>query len=630
MLQFAHMKHLFLLTAVVVAGIFIHTAVATRVGGAALPSTDQVGISSANVVLADSFAQSDGSVSFYHPAGLATDGERFFAVDRNNHRVLIWNKEPNKTTPPDVIIGQPNAEAHDFGSSLSQLYLPTSVAVGGGKLLVADTENNRVLVWNTIPTTNGQPADFSLDASWPWGVWTDGDRLAVSSTHDSKVLIWSSFPKDSSTPPDLKLTADGAMGTPRNITSNGQYLLVADHNARVGEQTEEKYQNTKAMTFVWKEWPKTDVAADFSLEGWRSGGFSADNKLLLVSTTHYPPSLWYAPPSDALDHPDVLLSTVGEGAQGFNFVTGDGSGAVFAGNHLYISLANGNKIVGYRDLPASSGQIPDLVLGAQSVEEDAFLTRGLITNPVVATNGRVLVATSDFDRRIYVWKNIPAKTGQMFDYSLEVSETPWDNDIFGTTVLLAGNKTLSLWNLGDVSLTNVMAMTQGVGEMRFQKLSGAALDARYTYVADEEGDMIYVWKGRPQNAADAPDISIPIHGPGRLHSNGIYLVAVTDHQRTVSVWNTDKLSEKPRVIKSGHARFNMPGDAMMVGDSLYIADTNNNKIISWHTLERAATDDLPADTVLGQGALLWPATLTFDGEHLWTGEFKFSGRIIQF
>ena len=29
-------------------------------------------------------------------------------------------------------------------------------------LFVADTQNNRVMVWNTLPTKNNQPADFVL------------------------------------------------------------------------------------------------------------------------------------------------------------------------------------------------------------------------------------------------------------------------------------------------------------------------------------------------------------------------------------------------------------------------------------------------------------------------------------
>lgn len=70
---------------------------------------------------------------------------------------------------------------------------PVAVSTDGVKVVVADTNNYRILIWNTFPTKNGQPADmvidsfgaisddlmYSGDAAWPWGVWTDGEKLAV-------------------------------------------------------------------------------------------------------------------------------------------------------------------------------------------------------------------------------------------------------------------------------------------------------------------------------------------------------------------------------------------------------------------------------------------------------------------
>ena len=38
--------------------------------------------------------------------------------------------------------------------------LPTAVATDGRNLAVADTANNRVLLWKSIPTQIGQPADI--------------------------------------------------------------------------------------------------------------------------------------------------------------------------------------------------------------------------------------------------------------------------------------------------------------------------------------------------------------------------------------------------------------------------------------------------------------------------------------
>ena len=39
---------------------------------------------------------------------------------------------------------------------------PQGVWVQNGKLFVADTGNNRVMIWNSIPSKNNQPADLVL------------------------------------------------------------------------------------------------------------------------------------------------------------------------------------------------------------------------------------------------------------------------------------------------------------------------------------------------------------------------------------------------------------------------------------------------------------------------------------
>ena len=39
---------------------------------------------------------------------------------------------------------------------------PTGVLIVGSRLLVADQQNSRVLIWNTFPTQANQPADLVL------------------------------------------------------------------------------------------------------------------------------------------------------------------------------------------------------------------------------------------------------------------------------------------------------------------------------------------------------------------------------------------------------------------------------------------------------------------------------------
>lgn len=178
--------------------------------------------------------------------------------------------------------------------------------------MVADTENHPILIWNRIPDESGTPADIVLtggrgdrmlgEASktsfdWPWGVWTDGERLAITSTRGGWLLIWNTFPEVDDQPADLLLTGGGHMGTPRTITSDGNSLIVGDHN--FSGTTE----SSTSGNFVWKSFPTVDEL-----------------------------------PYDFFMHDPVS----------------DGSDIVAVGDRLYISGANGNHVLAYRTWSSSA------------------------------------------------------------------------------------------------------------------------------------------------------------------------------------------------------------------------------------------------------------------------------------
>src|SRR4051812_11548145 len=61
---------------------------------------------------------------------------------------------------PDALYGQADFTTNNRMSlSLSGPAFPTII---NGKLFVSDINNMRVLVWNSIPTSNTQPPDFVL------------------------------------------------------------------------------------------------------------------------------------------------------------------------------------------------------------------------------------------------------------------------------------------------------------------------------------------------------------------------------------------------------------------------------------------------------------------------------------
>jgi hypothetical protein len=102
------------------------------------------------------------------PTGIAAGVGVIAVADAWNHRVLIWHGVPRRANQPaDVVLGQvdgrgglANRGAGTPGAdTLNWCY---GVAIFGGKLVVADTGNRRVLVWNAIPERHGAPADLVL------------------------------------------------------------------------------------------------------------------------------------------------------------------------------------------------------------------------------------------------------------------------------------------------------------------------------------------------------------------------------------------------------------------------------------------------------------------------------------
>ena len=141
----------------------------------------------ADMVLGElGFNTSGGPLLFNHPKGIATDGTVLMMADGNNNRVLLWDELPTSNTAPSIVFGQKSFDTNNSGESETELKWPVDVAAGGGKYVIADTYNHRILVWNDIPQSNGAVPDLILTSSahddtpfpepgldrfaWPWGV----------------------------------------------------------------------------------------------------------------------------------------------------------------------------------------------------------------------------------------------------------------------------------------------------------------------------------------------------------------------------------------------------------------------------------------------------------------------------
>ncbi len=145
------------------------------------------------------------------------DGIKMLVADAGNNRILIWNTVPTSNgVPADVVIGQTNFTSSGSGVSATQLNTPSGILVlPNGKLIITDNENNRVLIYNSIPTTNGKVADvvigqqnFTTNTSgsgankfdYPWDVaYSPEGKLLISDNGDQdngnhRILIFNEVP----------------------------------------------------------------------------------------------------------------------------------------------------------------------------------------------------------------------------------------------------------------------------------------------------------------------------------------------------------------------------------------------------------------------------------------------------
>lgn len=195
------------------------------------------------------------------PIGFAVHDDRLIVADSGNNRVLIWNTLPSSSgAAADVVLGQDTFDGCDNADSVSgsTMLRPTDVWTDGERLLVADGDTHRVLVWNTFPATNGQPADLVLgqpDLSTshmgigeallnsPTHVESTGLQIFVSDSINHRILVWNAFPTVNGEPasavlgqPDFItsvpnyswLTSSQGFKSPRSLSARDGMLWVAD------------------------------------------------------------------------------------------------------------------------------------------------------------------------------------------------------------------------------------------------------------------------------------------------------------------------------------------------------------------------------------------------------------------
>lgn len=185
-----------------------------------------------------------GAATLNMPTGIAACDGVLAVADAWNHRVLIWYGYPETSNrPADVVLGQA-----DFTGGFANRGMSTpaadamnwcyGVTIADGKLIVADTGNRRVLIWNEMPRQNGTPADMvlgqrdfvtrddnageaggALGMRWPHGIAVKRGMLFISDAGNNRVMAWRPFPVSIGQACDFVLGQTDFMGLDHNRAS---------------------------------------------------------------------------------------------------------------------------------------------------------------------------------------------------------------------------------------------------------------------------------------------------------------------------------------------------------------------------------------------------------------------------
>lgn len=184
-----------------------------------------------------------GPATFNVPTGICAWRGGLALADAWNHRVLIWKAPPTRNgQPADIVLGQPSGKAVEANRGANRpdansLHWPYGVAEIAGRLVVCDSGNRRVLVWDD-PSVTGQPADLvlgqhsfdsrdenagsevsAMSMRWPHGAaWWDG-RLVIADSGNNRMMVWDGFPDRSGAACDTVLGQADAIRCDHNMSS---------------------------------------------------------------------------------------------------------------------------------------------------------------------------------------------------------------------------------------------------------------------------------------------------------------------------------------------------------------------------------------------------------------------------
>ncbi len=315
------------------------------------------------------------------------------------------------------------------GSEGSPLLAPRGVFLRQKKLFVADTAQNRLFIWNELPTTEFQTPDVVLGQNakektgrnasgnvsgsslfYPSGVWSDGEKLIVADAWNHRVLIWLQMPSQDGQcadvvvgQPDFESNQPNVKGIghspsaqslnwPYGVFSDGRQLWIADTGNRRIMYFEkiptENFVRANSVigkpTFRERDYDHHDAIWPYSVK------VSPGGQMSITDTQYYRILLWKDWKTAFSHKADVLIGQPSFDANGQNqfgwFPKANTLNwcydTCFYRNGLWVADTGSSRLLWFEELPDQHNTPANNVLG-----QDDFTTGSENKNTIWSTEG---------------------------------------------------------------------------------------------------------------------------------------------------------------------------------------------------------------------------------------------------
>jgi len=596
----------------------------------------------------------------YFASGLGSDGTRLLLADTYWHRVLVYGSIPTTTyRSADLELGQPDFKTthgklfveSDVAPSPTRMNLPTSVASDGTHVFVADVINNRVLIWNSFPTKNEQPADLVLGQpdlvskapnncgassgiggakclATPRSVAVSGGRLFVTDAANNRVLIWSTIPTTNQQAadvvlgqPDMTLRGPGAIGAaslkdPQQVATDGKTVAVVDSgNHRVLLWNDAKTSGAPADLVVGQP--------DFTSGSANHGATTPDatslatpigaslggGKLFVADQGNFRVLVWNTVPTKSFAAADVVIGRPDKTATSIRPIdataTGGASHAFFDGKRFFVK--NGQRSLIWDHVPTGPSDPATGILGEPTFDAIPPLTT---------------LDASHFRPGGDVW----ADAGHV------VVIDPYDHRVLIYNGALSNGRPADLV-LGQPDFASRVANNGGVSAQSLFLPWAVTSDGTKLVLCDSNNHRVLIWSKFPTTPRAPADLVLgqadmtanqPNEGgaptlkslsfPRGVFTDGTRLVVSDNDNHRVLVWKTfPTANHQPADLVIGQPdgttmvanngglgakSLNKPNGVVLSGDRLYIADTGNHRVLRFNALP--AANYAAADAQYGQ------------------------------